>query len=856
MNDETSKTRTSHGVGSSGPSAVAGGFLPGQVLMGRYRMVGLLGRGGMGEVYRADDLKLGQPVALKFLPREVEQDPQRLERFLTEVRLSLKVTHPNVCRVFDIGVLDDALPGGGKRHFLSMEYVDGEDLASLLRRIGRLPEDKATEIARQLCSGLAAAHGVGVLHRDLKPANVMIDGRGQAKITDFGLAGATIGISGAEARSGTPQYMAPEQFEGGALTEQTDLYSLGLVLYELFTGKRAFDSRDINELAALRTSTPTSPAAHVSGLDQAIERAILRCVDPDPARRPRSAALLAASLPGGDPLAMAVAAGETPSPDMVARAGGRGELKPIVATAYLVTILIGLVAVWIAEDRTALPNLVQTPKAPEELAVLSRSVIQAVGYTPLPATAVYGFQRDGQYFDKVVRENQSNNRWDDLRSVSPVPLWFWYRQAPAPMTPVRMAGAIDLVNPPIVEPGMIRVRLDPSGGLQELRVVPPDLPETPGPWAEPAWNDLLELAGQQPDEWQATEPLWAPPDASDARRAWIRGDLRIEAAAFRGKFVWFRVVPPWRKAIDAKPVARGAAVFIPSLASQFVMALIIVGGTILAYRNRRLGRSDYRGASRLAIVFVAMAVLQDVLTLSGDPLSWFPRVMVIIATSLLLGGIVWLCYAAIEPYVRRLWPNTLIAWSRALGGQWRDPLVGRHMLLGALAGLVFSTVFYVPFIFSEMVGVPPGAPDGPLEALTSVANRLSAIVGTLLDSVAIPVVSLVVILFLRVVLRRPWLAYAAAIAFPLLLQLGQRSWLGSAVALLVSALVLLLLTRLGLLAFVVAVAFSSWSPLVLTTDPSSWFFTASLVTMGMYVAVAVYAFIVSLGGQALFKDMT
>ena len=157
----------------------------------------------MGEVYRADDLKLGQPVALKFLPADVERDADRLERFLTEVRVSLRVTHPNVCRVFDVGQLEPAA-GKGARHFLSMEYVDGGDLASLLRRIGRLPEDKAIEVARQLCAGLAAAHDEGVLHRDLKPANIMIDGRGRAKIADFGLASAS-GVSGAEARAGTPQ---------------------------------------------------------------------------------------------------------------------------------------------------------------------------------------------------------------------------------------------------------------------------------------------------------------------------------------------------------------------------------------------------------------------------------------------------------------------------------------------------------------------------------------------------------------------------------------------------------------------------------------------------------------------------
>ena len=131
---------------------------PGTILAGRYRIVGLLGHGGMGEVYRADDLKLGQPVALKFLPAAVQKDPPALARFHSEVRVARQVSHSNVCRIFDISEADG-------EHFLSMEYVDGEDLASLLRRIGRLPSDKAIEIARQLCAGVAAAHDAGVLHR-------------------------------------------------------------------------------------------------------------------------------------------------------------------------------------------------------------------------------------------------------------------------------------------------------------------------------------------------------------------------------------------------------------------------------------------------------------------------------------------------------------------------------------------------------------------------------------------------------------------------------------------------------------------------------------------------------------------
>src|SRR5437867_10414986 len=156
-------------------------FDPGTLFAGRYRIVALLGRGGMGEVYRADDLKLDQSVALKLLPEHLALDPVRLAQFHNEVRLAREVSHKNVCRTYDIGEADG-------RHFLTMEYVDGEDLASLLRRVGRFPQDRAVEVARQICAGLAAAHERGVLHRDLKPANVMIDGEGHVRIIDFGLA--------------------------------------------------------------------------------------------------------------------------------------------------------------------------------------------------------------------------------------------------------------------------------------------------------------------------------------------------------------------------------------------------------------------------------------------------------------------------------------------------------------------------------------------------------------------------------------------------------------------------------------------------------------------------------------------
>src|SRR5579859_5251208 len=230
--------RPASGSSSRPPSSAEyllneGRFLPGRLVASRYRIIALLGRGGMGEVYRADDLTLGQGVAMKFLPDAAASDEALLERFRNEVRIARRVSHPNVCRVYDVGEVDG-------QTFFTMEYVDGEDLASLLRRIGRLPADKALEIARQLCAGLAAAHAKGVLHRDLKPANIMLDGRGQVVVTDFGLAGLVDQIPGSDVRSGTPAYMSPEQLEGKEVNAKSDIYALGLVLYEVFTGKRAF----------------------------------------------------------------------------------------------------------------------------------------------------------------------------------------------------------------------------------------------------------------------------------------------------------------------------------------------------------------------------------------------------------------------------------------------------------------------------------------------------------------------------------------------------------------------------------------------------------------------------------------
>jgi class 3 adenylate cyclase len=266
-------------------------FLPGTFLAERYRIVAPIGRGGMGEVYRADDLKLDQPVALKFLPSALVGDPKLREALYNEVRQARRVSHRHIGRVHDIGETDGL-------HFFSMEFIEGENLASLLRRIGRLPSDKALALGCQLCAGLQAAHEEGLLHLDLKPANLMIDERGDLRITDFGLAKLSSEAEASQQLAGTPGYMAPEQWLRRESSKSSDLYAVGLILYEMFTGQRLHAGRSVEEIIAWHQSEakPEPPSQHVADLPESIEVLILHCLQKDPVDRPASIGAVLTSL--------------------------------------------------------------------------------------------------------------------------------------------------------------------------------------------------------------------------------------------------------------------------------------------------------------------------------------------------------------------------------------------------------------------------------------------------------------------------------------------------------------------------------------------------------------------------------
>jgi serine/threonine-protein kinase len=588
----------------------------------------------------------------------------------------------------------------------------------------------------------------------------------------------------------------------------------------------------------------------VTGLNPIVERAILRCVDPDPARRPRSASSLAASLPGGDPLAMAIAAGETPSPEMVARSGGRGELKPAVAAACLVLALAGLAGSWIWEQRTGEQNLVPLPKPPEELRASARAILATAGVN-LPRSDLYGFWDDGDYFENFEKENRTARDWKLLASASPAPVYFWYRESPRPMTPLGSAGRLGRDNPPLTQPGMARVLVDPAGKLIELSIIPPDHVPTADPRPEPNWASLFSLAGFTLSEWTPAEPMWTPPMAADARRAWKRGALTVEAASFQGTPVRFVVVPPWRKDAAARDAANPGNVF---WVTEILAAILIVAAVLLARRNIRLGRSDRRGAFRLAVAYAALGATYQVIALPGGP-GTLPVLSRNIGHELSGAVIVWLFYVALEPHVRRLWPGTLVAWSRLIDGKFRDPMVGRHVLIGVICGVVATFMFDAGTIISLLFGTPVPLPDGNLAALADARPRLAEILNSVQASFMLPVAFLLLLLLLRVVFRKPWLANGALVTLAVVWSaLFAGSWTEHVFFVVVFVVMMTVVTRLGLLAMCVLFVVSDWAVFNLTTDPSSWFFSTSVVTMLFFTTIVVYGFVVSLGGQRVFSS--
>jgi Protein kinase domain len=733
------------------------------LISGRYRIVSILGKGGMGEVYRADDLTLGQSVALKFLPMSLSGDPDAVSRFRNEVRVARLVSHPNVCRVHDLGEVQG-------QFFLSMEYIDGEDMSSLLRRIGRLPNDKAVEIARKLCAGLAAAHEKGILHRDLKPGNVMLDARGQVLLTDFGLSGIAEDLG--DVRSGTPAYMSPEQLAGKEVTVRSDIYALGLVLYELFTGKRPFDGNSLAELmAAQQANTPISLTSVARDLDPSVERIIARCLDPDPSRRPRSALAVSGALPGNDPLAAALAAGETPSPEIVAAAGEDAGLHLKIAIPLAAAVLIVLfVHGWLSAREGMLERL--RPKmSPDVLRFHARNVIRAAGYGER-SDSEQGFLW-GREYAKWAEGHDKPVKWGEVaRGRAPV-LRYWYRESAESLAGISFhddlltLGLTTPDDPPPITSGMIYVELDPNGRLLEFRSMPAQKLDEPVAAATVDWAPLFRAAEIEPGSLKPDAPRWNFLEASDTRAAWTGTwpgsdrPLRIEAAALGGKPVVFMLAGPWATA-PRMPAAGGST-------DVKLVVLAIIGLTVLAasvwfaYENLQHGRGDRRGAFRLAIfMFCALMTLWLTRMHYSNGLGLLGYFLLEVATATFFATLVWTVYLALEPFVRRYWPRTLISWTRVLSGRIQDGAVGRDVLAGSAVACLWRIMFDIHRVYWAKNSMPNMHSE---DLMISARGAAREVLENVPHAVRDTLVFFFAIFLLRILLRKEWLG---ALAFTLL----------------------------------------------------------------------------------------
>jgi serine/threonine-protein kinase len=689
----------------------------------------------------------------------------------------------------------------------------------------------------------------------------MIDGRGRVKITDFGLASLAAELHGAEVRAGTPAYMAPEQLAAKEVTQRSDIYALGLVLYEIFTGKPALEGRTPAEIARRQETPAASPSSIVDGLDPAVERVILRCLEKEPGDRPASALAVAAALPGGDPLAVALAAGETPSPELVAAAGQQIEVPRWQPWTALAFFAVGLVPVMLLSGQSLLHNRIDLEMRPEVFEDRARAIAEELGHTEPPANRAIGLGDNHGYLRRLM-ETPDLESQKQLLSAKTSPMHWWYRESPESLTPDDSTS----FRPSMTDPGwdvagMLGVVMDSSGNLVELRRRPTDkeaFGDSAGPPPTIDWSIWFDRAGLDLADFAPVAPQRTPPAYADEVLAW-EGEgaaysdarIRVRAAALRGRLVGFLVEPSWDLPAPAPPG------ILPALIAYLA---VVVAAVFFARRNMRLGRGDRRGARRLtwasSICFVAVWAFSSYHT----PESTFPRLVLSVGLAMLVGGLVWVIYMASEPFVRRRWPDLLVSWARLIEGRWRDPVVGRDLVIGAAFAVALAGLDHLAILAPTWIGRSQSfqsfqAPFG-LEGLLGGRMALGQFL-QFLNMFFMVLFSLLVLVLVRVVTRRTWAAFGACtlVLFLFFASAPQNQAAGMIFLLVFSLAQVTLLMRFGLLA--AGAAMWLHGPLAhgpVTPNLGAWYAEFSIVTLVLLVAVAVYGFVISFGGRSVIGE--
>ncbi len=833
---------------------------PGTIIAGRYRIVSPLGVGGMGIVYRAEDLTLNQPVAIKFLPPAVATNPAWLARFRNEARLARTVTHPNVCRVHDIGEADG-------ENFITMEFVSGEDLASLLRQIGRPSNDKSLNIAKQICAGLATAHRAGVLHRDLKPANIMIDADGNARITDFGIAGLSGHIAAGEIRAGTPAYMAPEQITGRDVTVRSDIYALGLVLYELFSGCQAFRAETIGEYLRLHENqTPRPLSEIVEHLPQGVEDVVQQCLQKQPELRPASALHVAAALPGTDALQVALESGITPSPDLIAASPARK--NGASHRAWLMVAGLSLLAC-VAILRSVYPiqwdNLGTLP--PAALAERARRSLETAGFSRPLAHEAFGYCATEDAWQPMALAFAGEDiatRVLPARAAEPC---FFYHQSDRPLVPVAMenvfwrAGYVTPWDPPIAKANSRAVLLNSGGDLILLGAGPDDAAGESkagdGDRVNEVWSALKRAAGMDIDRPDTVESPAIDfqgckiSELSNTRT--LNGRASVMAGCTSHGSPTFFAAGTQPK--EDSPVRGGEKIVgasqrsIVITAQRMLFLLLFVITVPIGLRKLCTARIDYHGVVQIAIVIVLLEIAAAVLHLERsvsfyDGLS---RLCMAVVRGAGIAGLFGIFYLAVDAYARRFWPHLLVTWNRLLLHRFGDPDVRFHTLIGACVGCWWAFVTAAERAIVSITGQdvrPMFSGERVAEKLHGVTAALASYLGCVEQSLIYGLLFLLLLVVVRTWIRHPaWAAVVCALLMaPVVVPRGANSytaWL--AMGLCGVVVCVWIMVRYGLLAMVVAIFVSA----VLNATPmnvSSHAWTAGISMCAIIIVVCFIAY--------------
>lgn len=576
-------------------------------------------------------------------------------------------------------------------------------------------------------------------------------------------------------------------------------------------------------------------------------------MEKDPGSRPASVAQLAQALPGGDPMTAAIAAGETPSPEMVAASGSNEGFRPAVAWGLLLFIVVGTLAVIAMGDRIFLHRRMPFEKSTSILVERSHDIVRKLGYPEEPADSAYGFVYNEDLLRDIEKSDKTADRWNNLDAKA---ILFWYRQSPRPLE-LSLDGTTGYEDPPSRPPGEVRLVLDMEGHLVSFRAVPPaSRSSAAGAVREPDWKVLFDEAGLDMARWTEVDSQTYPSAYVDAMAAW-HGTLpnrpgvtiQIEAAALEGNPVNFEITVPRGQNAEPSP-----GELIAIMARLFFLLALVVGGLFFARRNLRLGRGDRRHAKRLALCMAAAVALRSLLS---DRMAIDPAINFIPGIALLVGGLFWIIYMAFEPFVRRKWPRILVSWTRLLSGDWRDPLIARDIVVGCAFGVIATCIFRIGY-FLVPLWLGHAEYWRPICGLTALAGPrffVSHFIYLALNSIVMLLGLVALLFFLKILLRNQIAALVICGVVWGLVQAGMSLNYGTFVlGLLLAALQLFVLMRFGLVAAIISNFYSAtiMNGYPLTLDFSAWYRHTGYALLAIFAAIVLYAFYTSLGRRPMF----